>query len=77
MGAEQPAQYIIGLDGQALYDTGLCTNLRDLARFGQLMLEDGRYGAVATHVYVDMLAEVCAVLIYYFSTAHGSGVLIL
>jgi hypothetical protein len=45
MGAEKPAQLVVGCDGTPVCESGLITNLRDLARFGQLLLQDGRAGA--------------------------------
>jgi CubicO group peptidase (beta-lactamase class C family) len=45
MGAEKAGQFMIGCDGTPVYEAGLFTNLRDLGRFGQLLLEDGRPGA--------------------------------
>jgi hypothetical protein len=44
MGAEKPAQWVTGCDGTPVYEAGLITNLRDLARFGQLLLQDGSPG---------------------------------
>jgi CubicO group peptidase (beta-lactamase class C family) len=42
LGAERDAQITIDEGGCALTDGGICTTLRDFARFGQLYLDDGR-----------------------------------
>lgn len=42
MGAEQDALITIDPGGCAITDGGMCTTLRDLARFGQLYVENGR-----------------------------------
>jgi CubicO group peptidase (beta-lactamase class C family) len=42
VGAEQDAEITIDSGRCAITDGGICTTLRDLARFGQLYLEDGR-----------------------------------
>ncbi len=44
MGAERPARITLDRQGQARATGGLCTTARDLARLGQLMLDDGRRG---------------------------------
>jgi len=41
LGAEHDAQVTIDAAGCAVTDGGICTTLRDLARFGQLYLDDG------------------------------------
>ena len=42
MGAEFDAEVTVDSNGNAMADGGVCTTLRDLARFGQLLLDDGR-----------------------------------
>ncbi len=42
MGAENPANVTVDTDGTALADGGISATLRDFARFGQTMLDDGR-----------------------------------
>src|SRR6267142_6738612 len=42
MGAEFDAEVTVDSHGNAMADGGVCTTLRDLARFGQLLLDDGR-----------------------------------
>ncbi len=42
LGCEFDAYITVDDEGQALANGGLCTSLRDLARFGQMMLDDGR-----------------------------------
>lgn len=44
MGAEHDADVTVDAHGNAMVDGGICTTLRDLARFGQLMLQEGRRG---------------------------------
>ena len=44
MGAEFAADITVDGHGNAMADGGVCCTLRDLARFGRLMLEDGRRG---------------------------------
>jgi len=44
MGAEFTAEITVDGHGNAMADGGVCCTLRDLARFGRLMLEDGRRG---------------------------------
>jgi CubicO group peptidase (beta-lactamase class C family) len=44
MGAEFDAEVTVDAAGNAMADGGVCCTLRDLARFGQLMLEGGRWG---------------------------------
>jgi CubicO group peptidase (beta-lactamase class C family) len=46
MGAEQPAEITLDRDGGARATGGMCATLRDFARIGQLMLDDGASGAV-------------------------------
>lgn len=41
MGAEEDAFVVVDAAGFAMSDGGICTTLRDLARFGRLLLEDG------------------------------------
>jgi CubicO group peptidase (beta-lactamase class C family) len=41
MGAETDAYVTVDADGFAVADGGICVSLRDLARFGQLVLDDG------------------------------------
>jgi CubicO group peptidase (beta-lactamase class C family) len=41
MGAEQDAEIICDGSGTAVHDGGLCATTRDLARFGQLLLDGG------------------------------------
>jgi CubicO group peptidase (beta-lactamase class C family) len=45
MGAEFDAEVTVDAHGNAMADGGICTTLRDLARFGQLLADDGRRGA--------------------------------
>ena len=42
IGAEQDAQIMLDASGFPVVEGGICTTLRDLARFGLLCLEDGR-----------------------------------
>lgn len=42
MGAEHEAEVTVDAAGNALSDGGICCTLRDLARFGRLMLDGGR-----------------------------------
>jgi CubicO group peptidase (beta-lactamase class C family) len=42
MGAESDAEVTVDRDGFAVADGGICVTLRDLARFGQMILEEGR-----------------------------------
>jgi CubicO group peptidase (beta-lactamase class C family) len=42
MGAEFDAEVTVDAYGNAMFDGGVCCTLRDLARFGELMLQDGR-----------------------------------
>jgi len=44
MGAEFDAEVTVDAHGNAMVDGGICCTLRDLARFGQLMLRGGRAG---------------------------------
>jgi CubicO group peptidase (beta-lactamase class C family) len=44
MGAEFQAEVTVDAYGSALADGGICVTLRDLARFGQLLANDGRRG---------------------------------
>lgn len=44
MGAEYEAEVTVDPGGNALADGGICCTLRDLARFGRLMLDGGRRG---------------------------------
>ena len=44
MGAEFDAEVTVDAHGHAMADGGICCTLRDLARFGQLMVEGGRRG---------------------------------
>jgi CubicO group peptidase (beta-lactamase class C family) len=44
IGAEQDAQIMLDASGFPVVEGGICTTLRDLARFGLLCLEDGRVG---------------------------------
>jgi CubicO group peptidase (beta-lactamase class C family) len=44
MGAAVDADLICDGVGTAIHDGGLCATLRDVARFGQLLLDDGRVG---------------------------------
>jgi len=46
MGAENDAEITVDPHGNAMPDGGVCCTLRDLARFGQLMLDGGRRGGV-------------------------------
>lgn len=41
IGAEQDAQIMLDRSGFPIVEGGICTTLRDLARFGQMCLEDG------------------------------------
>ncbi len=42
LGVEQDADFAVDAAGAAFHDGGLCTTLRDLARFGQLLLDEGK-----------------------------------
>jgi CubicO group peptidase (beta-lactamase class C family) len=42
LGVEQDADFAIDSSGAAMHDAGLNTTLRDLGRFGQMLLEEGR-----------------------------------
>jgi CubicO group peptidase (beta-lactamase class C family) len=42
MGAEFDAEITVDADGNPMADGGICTTLRDLARFGQLLANKGR-----------------------------------
>jgi len=44
MGAEFDAEITVDGHGNAMADGGVCTTLRDLARFGQVLLSGGRRG---------------------------------
>jgi CubicO group peptidase (beta-lactamase class C family) len=44
MGAEVDAEITVDGAGNAMADGGVCCTLRDLARFGQLLLDGGRWG---------------------------------
>jgi CubicO group peptidase (beta-lactamase class C family) len=44
MGAEFDAEITVDARGNAMADGGMCTTLRDLARFGQLLLRGGKRG---------------------------------
>jgi CubicO group peptidase (beta-lactamase class C family) len=44
MGAEFDAEVTVDGNGNAMADGGVCTTLRDLARFGQLFMNGGRRG---------------------------------
>lgn len=46
MGAEHPAGITLDRDGGARATGGICATLRDFARVGQLLLDDGASGAV-------------------------------
>jgi CubicO group peptidase (beta-lactamase class C family) len=46
LGAEYPAEITLDRDGAARATGGICATLRDFARIGQLMLDDGASGAV-------------------------------
>jgi CubicO group peptidase (beta-lactamase class C family) len=43
LGAEHDAYITLDGAGSALLDGGLCSSLRDLARFGQMLAQDGRW----------------------------------
>ena len=45
MGAEHPAEITLDVDGGARATGGICASLRDFARIGQLMLDDGASSA--------------------------------
>jgi CubicO group peptidase (beta-lactamase class C family) len=45
MGAEFNAEVTVDAHGNAMADGGVCTTLRDLARFGQLLANNGRRGS--------------------------------
>jgi CubicO group peptidase (beta-lactamase class C family) len=44
MGAEQDAEITCDAVGSAIHDGGISATARDLARFGQMLLDDGRVG---------------------------------
>ena len=54
MGAEFDAEVTVDAHGNAMADGGVCCTLRDLARFGQLLLQGGRRGrrAVIPHAWI-------------------------
>jgi CubicO group peptidase (beta-lactamase class C family) len=59
MGAEADAEITCDAVGTAIHDGGISTTLRDLARFGQLLLDDGRAGhlqVVPTAWFADSYA---------------------
>jgi CubicO group peptidase (beta-lactamase class C family) len=45
MGAEFDAEITVDSRGNPMADGGICVTLRDLARFGQLFLQQGRAGS--------------------------------
>ena len=45
MGAEFDAEITVDAHGNAMADGGICTTLRDLARFGQMLADGGRRGS--------------------------------
>jgi Beta-lactamase class C and other penicillin binding proteins len=47
MGAEFDAEITVDAHGNPMADGGICTTLRDLARFGQLLANDGRRGSTS------------------------------
>jgi CubicO group peptidase (beta-lactamase class C family) len=47
LGTEHDAYIAVDLTGAAIHDGGLCATARDVARFGQLLLDDGRAGSGA------------------------------
>ena len=47
MGAEFDAEITVDAHGNPMADGGICVTLRDLARFGQLLLDDGHRGGTA------------------------------
>jgi CubicO group peptidase (beta-lactamase class C family) len=55
MGAEHDAQVTVDPDGFPVADGGICVTLRDLARFGQLVLDRGEVSdrAVAPEEWID------------------------
>jgi CubicO group peptidase (beta-lactamase class C family) len=57
IGAEHDAAIMLDHAGFAIVEGGICTTLRDLARFGLLCLEDGRYGGEQL-VPADWIARV-------------------
>jgi CubicO group peptidase (beta-lactamase class C family) len=52
MGTTDDADLVCDGVGTAIHDGGLCATLRDVARFGQLLLDDGRVGQGADAVQV-------------------------
>ena len=58
IGAEQDAQIMLDGSGFAIVEGGICTTLRDLARFGLMCLEDGQVGGDQI-VPADWIARVC------------------
>ena len=67
MGAERDAQITVDPGGCAIVDGGVCTSLRDLARFGQMYLEGGR--GVVPPAWVARLAAPNPELVDAFSGA--------
>jgi CubicO group peptidase (beta-lactamase class C family) len=67
LGAEDSAEIHVDPGGCAITDGGMCTTLRDLARFGQLYVEDGR--DVVPADWVGRLANPDPELVRAFSTA--------
>jgi CubicO group peptidase (beta-lactamase class C family) len=55
MGAEFDAEVTVDARGNAMADGGICTTLRDAARFGQLFLQRGRVAdrAIVPEAWVD------------------------
>lgn len=65
LGAERGAQITVDSAGCAIADGGICTTLRDLARFGQLSLEGG--GGIVPHDWVERVTATDRELVEAFS----------
>jgi CubicO group peptidase (beta-lactamase class C family) len=59
MGAEYDAEVTVDAHGNAMADGGVCTTLRDLARFGQLFVNGGKRGSTRI-VPADWIADTVA-----------------
>lgn len=59
MGAANPAEITLDRDGGARATGGMCASLRDFARIGQLMLDDGASGTVQvlSPSWIDDIAQ--------------------
>src|SRR5262249_39141588 len=67
LGAERDAQITVDSAGCAITDGGICTTLRDLARFGQLYLEEG--GGIVPRAWAERVTTADGDLAGAFSAA--------